>query len=663
MSKQGVRCRIGVVFAKATPYASIATVQEALEKAQLIVARETIEGAAPTTTTYLEGHAGVALSVTASRDRLEAYAELLGLLKAVTDSPVGRKEPFCIRDGASFVRYTDGEMPDRFFSSSEELYLLHELMTLALADVHVHDMELLPLHDKAEKTALWQRFRWSLYPSNSALADATEGYFGPKVALYFAWLHHLTLFLSGPAVLGGLLALYESLAGIDEADDAAVSPLFTLFTVLWSAVYLQYWQRRSAALVCRWGILEADAKRSVRPEFTGVPHTNVFSGHVSLTYPYYYRMYKYVGSAAVTAAMLVLAVLLMVVSLNFQGYVHPESLGGSYLHLPFVHQFSLPGAVFDQQGGGPWPYVLPYLPVLVHCSCILFLNKQYRGVALALTQWENHATTEAFENAYVLKRFFFEAFDCYIALFYLAFCQLDVVLLKAELMSLYMADTFRRLGLETLLPLVLKYTATREDSAMHKKTEDATLAKVQLVKETTAFDEYEPFDDYLEKVIEFGYITLFASCFPLASALSIVSNLVEIKSDQFKLIYLLKRPSVERATSIGIWQAILTGLVWLSVVTNVFLFGFTTDQLAHVRPAWFTTIAVDDAAFGGVDHLHVAAAGQGMHVMGFVFGVEHVLFLLVLAISKLIPSVPDSVVEENHRRQQALVLVKHPTAH
>jgi hypothetical protein len=55
-------------------------------------------------------------------------------------------------------------------------------------------------------------------------------------------------------------------------------------------------------------------------------------------------------------------------------------------------------------------------------------------------------------------------------------------------------------------------------------------------------DDYEQFDDYLEMVIEFGYVTLFASAFPLASILSILCNWVEIKADLFKLTHVVRRP-------------------------------------------------------------------------------------------------------------------------
>jgi len=40
-------------------------------------------------------------------------------------------------------------------------------------------------------------------------------------------------------------------------------------------------------------------------------------------------------------------------------------------------------------------------------------------------------------------------------------------------------------------------------------------------------DPYEEFDDYIEMVIEYGYVTLFASAYPLAPLISIVANLIE----------------------------------------------------------------------------------------------------------------------------------------
>jgi Calcium-activated chloride channel len=65
------------------------------------------------------------------------------------------------------------------------------------------------------------------------------------------------------------------------------------------------------------------------------------------------------------------------------------------------------------------------------------------------------------------------------------------------------------------------------------------------------------FDDYLEMVIEFGYISMFAAAFPLAAAISLVYNLVEMKSDLLKLCFALRRPPSVRSRDIGTWGNVL----------------------------------------------------------------------------------------------------------
>ena len=53
-----------------------------------------------------------------------------------------------------------------------------------------------------------------------------------------------------------------------------------------------------------------------------------------------------------------------------------------------------------------------------------------RMVATSLCEWENHETDEDFDASLLKKRFAFEAFDCYIALFYLAFWEMDANLVR-----------------------------------------------------------------------------------------------------------------------------------------------------------------------------------------------------------------------------------------
>ena len=60
-------------------------------------------------------------------------------------------------------------------------------------------------------------------------------------------------------------------------------------------------------------------------------------------------------------------------------------------------------------------------------------------------------------------------------------------------------------------------------------------------------------DDYAEIAIGFGYTALFISALPIAALFALVSNVVEIKADGWKLLNLHQRPFPMGAEDIGTW--------------------------------------------------------------------------------------------------------------
>lgn len=62
------------------------------------------------------------------------------------------------------------------------------------------------------------------------------------------------------------------------------------------------------------------------------------------------------------------------------------------------------------------------------------------------------------------------------------------------------------------------------------------------------------FADHLEMTIQLGYVILFSSAFPPAALCAMLNNLIEIRSDAFKLVYVCQRPFGQRVPNIGTWQ-------------------------------------------------------------------------------------------------------------
>ncbi len=365
-----------------------------------------------------------------------------------------------------------------------------------------------------------------------------------------------------------------------------------------------------------------------RPEFTGFSRTSPVTGDTELYYPSHRRKLQYLVSAVITAFMLGVAFWIMILSLNLQGYIRPDSI----FYVRDFAKFSEVGAWLDAKSN--WKC---YIPVVLHASCILTLNALYRRVASKLTDWENHETQTSHDHSFVLKRFLFEAFDCYIVLFYLAFYERDVERLRLELVAVFNIDSFRRLAVEVIVPYVLHALTQNKNDMNHPH--DLHL------------DQYEQFDDYMEIMIQFGYVTLFASAYPLASLIMAGAVWMEIRSDSYKLAYLCQKPlAVERIHTIGVWKRILQFMVWFSCLTNCLLFGFTSDQMMHYMPHLY----IRDRE--GVTHM---VHDRGWVAILIIFGLERALLVLGLLLQALISPVSESFAIRWQRRKYLLSYAQH----
>ena len=84
-------------------------------------------------------------------------------------------------------------------------------------------------------------------------------------------------------------------------------------------------------------------------------------------------------------------------------------------------------------------------------------------------------------------------------------------------------------------------------------------------------------DNYLEMVIQFGFVAMFASGLTIAPIFALLNNIFEIRIDAIKMVKSYRRPVPSRVDDIGAWYHILKGLIRVSVITNALLIAFTSD--------------------------------------------------------------------------------------
>ena len=373
-------------------------------------------------------------------------------------------------------------------------YLLHVLQEADHVDV------VAPVHSTSLKEHIWKQVSGlRIMPP----VDLIREYYGEEIAFYFAWMGVLTKWLCFPGIVGLVASLHRWYRN-DTIMNDEYTPFYGLVTFFWSVLFLKWWQRQESRLCYNWGVLVGEYEKrkyfAVRPEFYGTFRTSPVTGQLEAFYPDYKRRLKYVGSAVVTIAMLNVAFWIMILSLNMQGYINPKNHPERWhennvhpFHWPGFSRLAEPGAIFDIESS--WRSLIP---VALHVATISTLNTLYRIVATRLTRWENHQTQLAFSNSLILKRFLFEAFDCYVALFYLAFYERNIDKLGSELVSVFNLDTVRRVALECLVPMIMQRLAKKnrkEKCETYKKTDDSTASKYTPLADQAELDEYEQFDE------------------------------------------------------------------------------------------------------------------------------------------------------------------------
>lgn len=59
------------------------------------------------------------------------------------------------------------------------------------------------------------------------------------------------------------------------------------------------------------------------------------------------------------------------------------------------------------------------------------------------------------------------------------------------------------------------------------------------------------FFEYLEMILQYGFVTLFVAAFPLAPVFALINNIFEIRLDARKLLLQFRRPVGQRVKDIG----------------------------------------------------------------------------------------------------------------
>uniref|UniRef100_A0A8D3BWI5 Anoctamin n=1 Tax=Scophthalmus maximus TaxID=52904 RepID=A0A8D3BWI5_SCOMX len=475
--------------------------------------------------------------------------------------------------------------------------------------------------------------------------DLVRKYFGEKIGLYFAWLGVYTQLLIPASIVGIIVFGYgvatvdtniPSLEMCDERLNFTMCPLcdgacdfwrlntacgtarashlfdnpatvfFAIFMSLWAVLFLEHWKRRQISLSFSW-------------DLTGIEEEEVRDEHPRPRYETILRQkrqrkQKNKKHKKKTSE----------VGKEPPSFKYKYGCVMTNLFLPFAFQFGLTfSAVFgvivyrivvsalmamspDPETKSNVRVTVTATAVIINLVVILILDEIYGAVALWLTEFPKLETN--FEERLILKAFLLKFMNAYAPIFYVAFfkgrfvgrpgnyvyvfngyrmeecapggclielcIQLSIIMLGKQLIQ----NNIFEIGIPKLKKLVR--SLKDKGSAEEEREEERPPQQWNLDYALAPFEGLTP--EYMEMIIQFGFVSLFVASFPLAPLFALLNNVIEIRLDAKKFVAELRRPVAIRAKDIGIWYNILSGMGKFSVIINAFVISFTSDFIPRL---------------------------------------------------------------------------------
>ncbi|XP_076341960.1 anoctamin-4-like isoform X3 [Tachypleus tridentatus] len=207
----------------------------------------------------------------------------------------------------------------------------------------------------------------------------------------------------------------------------------------------------------------------------------------------------------------------------------------------------------------------------------------YRRIATFLTELEIHRTQSDYENSLILKM--------YMLKFVISFLHfLKEGLLGIQDITIHCLDIDKR---KWLLRVYKKWSVHKKGQCAHENH-----APTQWESDYNLINQEELglFSEYLEMVLQFGFVTIFVVAFPLAPLFALLNNITEIRLNARKFITFLRRPVAERVKNIGIWYRILNSVGKISVITNALIIAFTSS---FIEETFYKVFISPDGSLNG----------------------------------------------------------------
>ncbi|XP_058480027.1 anoctamin-2b [Solea solea] len=443
--------------------------------------------------------------------------------------------------------------------------------------------------------------------------DLVRKYFGEKIGLYFAWLGVYTQLLVPASIVGiivfgyGVATLDTNIPSLEMCDgrlnftmcplcdgacdfwqlstacgtarashlfDNPATVFFAIFMSLWAVLFLEHWKRRQISLSFSWDLtgIEEDEEHP-RPRYETIllkkrqrkqkkkkqkkKSEPVKQEDGTVTGKDRWRQKLLSAMAAGIPVTPPLLLLLLLLLLSFPSSSSPSPFRLLSPSPPFP-QIPKTDTTFEER-------------LILKAFLLKFMNAYAPIFYVAF--FKGRFAGRPGNYVYVFNNYRME--ECAPGGCLIELCiQLSIIMLGKQLIQ----NNIFEIGIPKLKKLVRAMKA--KGSAEAEREEERPPQQWNLDYALAAFEGLTP--EYMEMIIQFGFVSLFVASFPLAPLFALLNNVIEIRLDAKKFVTELRRPVAIRAKDIGIWYNILSGMGKFSVIINAFVISFTSDFIPRL---------------------------------------------------------------------------------
>lgn len=386
---------------------------------------------------------------------------------------------------------------------------------------------------------------------------------------------------------------------------------FAIFMSFWGTLFLEFWKRKQATIQYKWDLLDfVMEEQPPRPEYlarlenctnfrvhpiTGLkePHLPFWRKRVPI-FLMSYSIMLFLGLLAVGAVVGVIAYRVSVLAALQALTKDAPTTSNSSFYVATTETIYKNASL-----------VTTITAACINLLLIIILNMIYSRLAFWLTDLECLRTQKEYDDSITLKLFALQFVNYYSSIIYIAFfkgrivgrpgnyttifgarqeecsaggCLIELCIQLAIIMTgkQLFVNNFTELVLPKIIKLIQRFFAheTKEEKASRASYEK----DYKLEDAPTTYLFYE----YLEMVLQFGFLTIFVAAFPLGPLFSLINNILEIRMDSSKMITHLRRPLAERSPDIGIWYSVLYGISRIAIISNAFIIALTSDYIPRM---------------------------------------------------------------------------------